>query len=42
MASDFGLVVDAAKAQPHEFAPRGARDALPQRRLADTGGPNET
>ena len=35
MAADLGLVVHAAEAQAHELAAGRARDALPERRLAD-------
>src|SRR5712671_3245583 len=35
VAPDLGLVVHAAEAEPHEFAPGRPRDALPERCLAD-------
>ncbi len=42
MTADLGLVAHAAERHAHELAIGRARDALPQRRLADARGPNET
>ena len=41
MTADLGLVMHAAEADADEFAPRGARDALAERGLADAGRPDE-
>ena len=41
MAADLRLVVDAAKAHPHEFSVHGARDRLAERGLSDARRPNE-
>ena len=41
MASDFGLVVDAAEADPDELAAEGLGDALAEARLARAGGAGE-
>ena len=41
MAADLRLVVHAAQAQPLELAAERARDALPERRLADARRPDE-
>ena len=41
VTADFRLVMHAAEAQPHEFAPGGARDALAERGLADARRPDE-
>ena len=37
MAADLGFVMHPAEADADEFAPGRARDALPERGLADTG-----
>ncbi len=41
MASDLGLVMHAAEAEPHEFAAHGAGDRLAERGLADAGRADE-
>src|SRR5437588_771312 len=41
MAADLGLVMHPTEADADEFTPRGARDALPQRGLADPGRPDK-
>ena len=41
MAADLGLVMRAAEADPDEFAPGRARDALAERGLADPGRPDK-
>src|SRR2546430_4873446 len=41
MAADLGLVMGPAEADPDEFAPGGARDALAERGLADPGRPDK-